>query len=1325
MTANAVGYQSIEKLDGVKNYGSWKFQMKLLLIEQGLWNLIDSDQSSVPTQDEIARDQRAYAKICLNVNPACHPHVRNAKTAKEAWDNLKLAYDNQGISRRLALKRKLCRINCNDFESMNLYLSEILSITQDLADLGCAVDDEEIAVIMLCGLPDEYNPLVMTIESSQTKLTSEFVKSRLLQEDYRLKLGSDQNDTALVLKGKQGHAQHKSFRKFIPVCHHCNQKGHIKPRCPKLHKKTPTNTAEKTKMPNDVLLLAAALGSGSFKKEDWVIDSGCTNHMCMNDQLFEDLSNVILDKNVSVANNQTISCIGSGNVKLNLKSNINNAVTTAIINNVLHVPDVATNLLSVGNITDKNRIVMFNQTECRLYDAKTCRIYGDYVSIGSRKNGGLYLLNEAVNEIHMVSDDIVAASSTCISQDTWHRRLGHLSLSGMRMLREHLAEGMNFKDEELKVCIPCIEGKQIRNTFPKGKARRAQIELELIHSDLCGPMSEPSWMGARYFLTFTDDYSRKSFVYLLKEKTQVFNTFVQFKTLVENQTGLKIKRIRTDNGREYCHKTFDNFLSKYGIIHETTIPYTPEQNGVSERLNRTLVEKARTMLKDSGLQKRYWGEAINTAVYLKNRSPTMAVEGATPEEIWSKKKVNLSNLRVFGCEAYVHIPDIRRKKFDSKSKRYIMIGYCEESKGYRLADPDNPGQLKKAKDVIFIENVKNNISNVKSNNQTIEPSISILNQANDNNVEMLNNYDVTLTEGTSDDNKSVEGNGESSEDVDDLNENNFETENIRPVRECRHPVWMKDYEISLTDDDASLAALIALPGEPQTVGEALNSLNSDDWQKAMSEEFDSLKQHNVWELVDRPKNQNIIKSKWVFKIKNENGNERFKARLVARGFSQKYGLDFKETFAPVVRHSTIRFLFALANQNDMDIDHIDIKTAFLNGELTETIYMEQPEAFEIGGASKVCKLRKSIYGLKQASRSWNQKVHKTLTSNQFIQSQCEPCVYIKRIEQKLIIIALYVDDFFVFTNCSVEKGKLIKILNEEFDVKFLGPVTYCLGMKVVRDRQKNILSLNQSDFARRLLKIFGMENAKHVATPMILNEKLKKPENDTCDQKVPYQQLIGGLMYLAVCTRPDLAFAVSYLSQFNKCHDDTHWIAAKRILRYIAGTINYGLVFSKSDKGIEAFADADWANDEVDRKSYTGFVVKVGNCAVFWESRKQKTVALSSTEAEYLALSDVGREIYFIRNLTNEIIGRKPTITVFNDNQSAIKIVSNRQHHKRTKHIEIRHHFLRQAVEDGVIKVQYRPTNNMTADIMTKSLPKDKHNVFLEDLGIKEFCEDI
>lgn len=450
----------------------------------------------------------------------------------------------------------------------------------------------------------------------------------------------------------------------------------------------------------------------------------------------------------------------------------------------------------------------------------------------------------------------------------------------------------------------------------------------------------------------------------------------------------------------------------------------------------------------------------------------------------------------------------------------------------------------------------------------------------------------------------------------------------------------------------------------------------------------------------------------------------YRARLVAKGCSQKSGIDYKETFSPVVRHTSLRLLFALAVQLDLNTSHLDVKTAFLNGELEEVIYMQKPDCLECSNDDKckVLKLNRAIYGLKQSSRAWHKKVDNVMLTSGYKNSKLEPCLYTKIVNGLRTIVTLYVDDFFIFSNDSEETKLLKETLSSQFKIKDLGQIKQCLGINVNINKENNFITLSQENYIDQLLFKFNMCESKAVDTPLEVKLNIEKYEGTNSDN--PYQQLIGSLMYLAVLTRPDIAYAVGYLSQFNKCHSDKHWTYAKRILRYLKKTRNLGLKYCKiGNVNIQGYVDADWANDPTDRRSYTGFCFMLSGSVISWSCKKQRTVALSSTEAEYMAITEGCREAVFLLNLQCEITEQMYTINLYNDNQSSQKLSENPMFHNRTKHIDVQYHYCREVISKKFVKVNYLPTSNMPADMLTKSLCSTKHYKFINMLGIVNVLE--
>jgi hypothetical protein len=525
---------------------------------------------------------------------------------------------------------------------------------------------------------------------------------------------------------------------------------------------------------------------------------------------------------------------------------------------------------------------------------------------------------------------------------------------------------------------------------------------------------------------------------------------------------------------------------------------------------------------------------------------------------------------------------------------------------------------------------------------------------------------------------------------------------------------------------------INLNTNPESLQQAKSRLDWNEWNAAIEAEIKSLKDLGTYELVDRPIDKNIIKSKFVFKIKRKSDDtiDKYKARLVARGFSQIEGIDYFDTTAPVTKMTSLKVLLSIAAINDYEIDQMDVSTAFLIPELTEELYMEQPKGFEaVGSKNKVWKLKKSIYGLKQASHEWYQEIKQTLINLEFQQSKTDPCVFFKdQLNDEKFYIILYVDDLLLMTKNRKELDQVKNKLNEKYKMHDLGPAHQFLNMVITRNRKTKELHLSQPLHTDHVILKAKMENSVPVASPFNSNHILTL---DMCPasieekkemEQIPYRQVVGGLLYIALNTRPDIMAAVSICSRYVANPGMNHWIAVKRILRYLNGSRNNGIILGGTNKiTLHGYSDADWGGDRDTRKSTTGYVFFVGNGCVSWQTKKQPTTALSTTEAEYLALSSASQEMLWLRQLFGEIwYMQKEATTIQQDNTGSIELTKNNKHHQRTKHIDIRHHFIKDLVLSDALRVIFCSTKDMLADIFTKSLPSTTFSSLAQKLNVAD-----
>jgi hypothetical protein len=542
-----------------------------------------------------------------------------------------------------------------------------------------------------------------------------------------------------------------------------------------------------------------------------------------------------------------------------------------------------------------------------------------------------------------------------------------------------------------------------------------------------------------------------------------------------------------------------------------------------------------------------------------------------------------------------------------------------------------------------------------------------------------------------------------------------------------------------TGMDFAMAATLYSVKDPANVEQARQQNDWPEWDESIQRELKHHEELGTWDVVDPPPGANIIRSRLIlrYKLDKDGQIQTRKARLVAQGFSQKEGIDYHDTFSPTAKLTAIRIVVALAVRNDWEIEQTDVDAAYLNAKLKENIYMRQPKDFEITERKgAVLHLKKAIYGLKQSGREWYETLSESLKSIGFSRCQVEHGVF-HRYDCDATVLAVDVDDITIAANSREAVRRFKQELRAHYKIKDMGDLNWLLGLEVTRNRQERTISFGQSAYVQRIVERFNLEDAYPLSIPINPNDKIsindcpKNPAELEKMRHVPYKEAIGSLMYAVVGSRPDIAYSVSLLARFMQNPGRTHWEAVKRVIRYLKGTkdakltIGRGGTFAwaledkRERRGLEGFSDAD-GNSQEHRHAISGYAFTIDGGAVSWNSKKQSLVSLSTTESEYVAVTHASKEAIWIRMFISDVFRPLTSpVLLYCDNMSAIDVAKNDRYHARTKHIDIRYHFIRDIINKRLIDLRYCPTEDMAADIFTKALPKPTFERLRTYLGVE------
>ncbi len=1299
------------------------------------------------SEAEIAADENknadAYAELILLLDDKSLSLVmRDApNNGRKALEILREYYAGRGKPRIINLYTTLTSLQKASDESVMDYIIRAETAITALRNAGETLGDGLLVAMVLKGLPESFKPFAIHVAHADDKITfAEFkTKLRSFEETENIK-AAESSDSVMKTRGKTGRRPTKtSARGWIKddaelVCFKCGTKGHRAKGCRQktwcslcrsdTHKDATCRRKDKdskskkdgaskaSEDAEDYVFKMRDGGAGtqrqppcSIQERGLMVDTGATSHIITDITMFKSFDCAFRPETHSVELADGTRCSGiaqrRGNAEVSLIDSRGQR-HKAVLKDALFVPSYPQSIFSVKAATTSGATVVFKED-------KDALITRDGTRFNIHVYGRLYFLHTEAE-----SND---KCNTCHDIQTWHEILGHCNYDDVFKL-QNVVEGMQIKGKTGRPeqgCEVCIQGKfaQTRNRDPD---TRAKAPLQMVHTDLAGPVATESIDGYKYVQSFTDDYSSAVFVYFLKKKSDTVQATEKF--LADVSPYGKVKCIRSDNGTEFTCGDFQALLRKNNIRHETSAPYSPHQNGTAERGWRTLFEMGRCMIVESVLPKQLWPYAVQTAAMVRNRCFNRRT-GQTPYESLTDKKPNVSKMQKFGSVCYTYKQE--KGKLDSRCDMGRFVGYDKNSPAYLVYYTDT-NKVQKHRLVKFVSKAA-----VEKQTQTGEPDPS-------DDYDNVRPLTCETTQSRSTENapelsvqsRSAHGDSPGTETrSSDHNQaqqsvTSGEPESRRyPSRERRTPSYLDDFVTEDSDSDGVHITIDyccrAVCGIPQTYGGAMGSANSKEWVKAMDEEIQSLNENKTFTPTTLPIGKKTVGGRWVYSIKTDiDGKDKYKARFVAKGYNQRMGVDYGETFSPTADLTSVRVVLQKAAQENLLLHQMDVKTAYLHAPIDYEIYINPPEGYQ-EKEGIVYKLEKSLYGLKQSGRNWNRVLHDCLTEDGFKQNPADHCVYAKESKEGKVITIIWVDDLIIAASDKERLKNVKEMLAEKFKMKDLGKLKHFLGIDF--SQSDGCVKMSQEKYTNKILQRFNMQDCRARETPC--EQKLEYTEDAVKMEDVRmYREAVGSLIYLTVCTRPDLSFVVSRLSQFFAGPTEEQWVTVKHVLRYLKGTAEKGLSFRRNDSeklGIQAYSDADWAADTSDRRSTTGYCVSLcqNSSLISWKTRKQPTVALSTCEAEYMALASTIQECLYLEQLLGGIDNFKYTQTIVHeDNQGTIALAKNPVNRRRCKHIDIKYHFIRSTVNEGRVTLMYCSTDNMIADVMTKPVNKLKLKKF-------------
>ena len=1262
--------------------------------------------------------------------------------ARLAWTNLRARFEPNTGAAKVQLKQEFHQLKLsNTEEDPDPWITSLELKRRRLRTLGATIEDDDMILHILNSLPKEYETVVELCEEdlSRGNISLTTVKERIRARYKRLlKTSSDEQDAiALMAKtqfkkactvcGKIGHKgadcftleknKEKKEAYMKKLNERRNNKGNNRQNKGKGNGSNSRQNNNKndeamamTTIDNEMVLMTDG-NQNIFHNFTWIADSGATTHMTNSLQGMYDLTDAKVS--VSVGDGRKMRTVKTGKWR-GIAVDSEGTRKQITLSNVSYIPDLMVNLFSLTAVMDKGFQVDGNSKGITVQKNKWTMRFDR--RIGTPK-GHVF----AITMLPYTAEECEMANATIQYEDA-HKLLGHPGRNKLVGTSERLK--WTLTKQVTTDCSDCLVGKAKRMKLNKESENQSKVPGERLMIDISSVKTQNSKRIGKYWLLVVDEATSMKWSFFLKSKDAQVQLLTGFIKNLQEQ-GKPVKYIRCDNAGENLslQQSLDN--EGMNIKFEFTARETPQQNGKVERAFATLYGRMRAMMTavkwDDEMKHKFWMEAAATATKLDTimnekgkQSPYQAFYNQSP--LFEK------HLRTFGEVGIMTLKPGRtiKSKLGDRGIKCLFLGYAANHAGnvYRVLNLETK-MVMISRDVKWLKTF-----DINNNSQETNNDLGDNNADDDDNEVML--QPIEPEQG-------------------DANNNT-----ANPVRLARELRGLQPFNnpgrLEIEGHNNHLCFFVPECAEeddtPTTFQEAWyhkDPIKREKWRQAIRLEFRQMIKNGVWRkegINSLPANRKGIGTKWVFKEKK---NGVFRARLVAKGYDQIAGIDFQYNFAPVTSEVTLRILLVMWIVNDLFAEIADVQTAFLHGDLEEEIFIKIPPGYkeflsETKEAinEKFLKLEKSTYGLVQAARSWWKKFTTVLKRDLgFMQFENDSCLLKRQTSDGKVYLIVYVDDCFVLGDKSAVKHALTEI-EKHFAITRSENIEDFIGCRIEKENQSILLS--QPDLIKKMLKKFGEKtlNMREYETPAPSGTHIIRCQDDEAklsdEEQAEFRSGVGSLLYLLKHSRPDLSNSVRELSKVMDAANKAHQKALFRAIKFVEQTQERKLVLSPIHNSIhweiKAFSDSDFAGDTDTRKSVSGYIIYLNGAAIAWRSKGQKSVSLSSTEAEYMAISEVAMEILYIVGILKFLdVKINYPIEVNVDNIGAVYLSKNATTGNRTKHIDTRYHFVREYIEDGIVKVVFVRSEDNDADIFTKNLNGETFERHSISIGLKDVHE--